>query len=247
MRWIQFCLRVSAVPFLLAGCAGGFHEAYTEQTENLLSTAPQSIRFGCNSGKRDNAQAAAPTLYEGHLYVGPLKDSRGNKGSAGSMFSWGPSWGIFTGRRDWSIALSFESDAAPETILLVDIVKILERNGFVIERAPDQKSDKFLLLNVELLDAKVQSHHAGFTEIRGRIVGNVFFRATLVDNKTQQIAWQMDFQQEETMEVAYFLKRYHEETLNKAYCHALDRFEAAIQTDPFKYAVHGRLPEKLFK
>ncbi len=247
MLWIQFCLRVSVLPFLLASCASAFHEAYTEQTENVLSTAPQSIRFGCNSGTKNNAQPAAPPLHEGHLQVGALKDSRRNKGSAGRMFSSGPPWGMFTGRRDWSIALSFESDAAPETILLEDIVHILERNGFVIERAPGQQSDEFLLLDVELLDANVQSHHTGFTETRGRITAKVFFRAALVDIKTKRIAWQMDFPQEETIEVDYFLKRYHEETLKKAYCHALDRFEAAIRTDPFNDAVHGRLQEELFK
>lgn len=116
----------------------------------------------------------------------------------------------------------------------------MERNRFVIEYELDQKTNPPVSLNVEFLNAKVQSYPAGWTEIKGKIVGFVVFRVTLIESETKNVIWRMDFPSEETMKTGYFLKRYHEETLNKAYCHALFLFEKAVRTQYFTRAAKGR-------
>lgn len=229
---------------LLTGCPG-FREAYTEQTGNLSYT-PQSVRLACNNlgdaGSGLDTQAARPPAYEGRLGIGTVKDSRLSKDRVGRMSSHGPPGGFLTGRTDWSIDLVWEPGAAPDQILLGDIVKILGRNRFVAEHQQDRKTNPPVLLAVEFLDAKVQSHPAGWTELQGRIVGVVFFRVALVESETQKVLWQMDFPSEETIKVAYYLKRDHEEALNKAYCQALDLFEKSVRTNTFKLAAQGGIP-----
>lgn len=225
---------------LLTGCTG-FQEAWTEQYGNY-SYIPQKVRLVCNNltdaVREAETQAVEPSAHESHLGIRQVKDSRPNKDRIGRMFSWGPPGGFLTGRTDWSIDLFLETEV-PEQILLKDIVKILERNYFVVEYEPDQKANPPVSLDVEFLDAKVQSYPAGWSELQGKIVGDVIFRVTLIESETQKVLWRTDFPAEETIKASYFLKRYHEEALNKAYCHALDLFEKAVRTHTFTLATQG--------
>lgn len=245
-----FALAVHALAFrtlcmslgiLLTGCTG-FQEAWTEQRDNL-SYIPQKVRLVCNNlpdaGREAETQAVEPSAHEGRLGIRQVKDSRTNKDRVGRMSSWGPPWGVLTARKDWSIDLILETGVVPEQILLKDIVKILERNRFVIEYEPDRKANPPVLLDVEFLNAKVQSYPAGWTELRGKIVGDVIFRVSLIESETQKVLWRTDFRAEETIKASYFLKRYHEEALNKAYCHALELFEKAVRTHTFTLAAQG--------
>lgn len=226
---------------LLTGCTG-FQEAWTEQSGNL-SYIPQKVRLVCNNltdaGRKAETQAVEPSTHESHLGIRQVKDSRPNKDRIGRMFSWGPPGGVLTGRTNWSIDIILETEVVPEQILLKDIVKILERNRFVVEYGPNQKANPPVSLDVEFLNAKVQSYPAGWTELQGKIVGDVIFRVTLIESETQKVLWRTDFPAEETIKVSYFLKRYHEEALNKAYCHALDLFEKAVRTHTFTLAAQG--------
>lgn len=226
---------------LFTGCTG-FQEAWTEQYGNY-SYIPQKIRLVCNNlpdaVREAETQAVKSSAHGSRLGIRQVKDSRPNKDRAGRMFSYGPPGGFLTGRIDWSIDLIWETGVTLEKILLEDTVKILERNRFVVEREPDQKAKPPVLLDIEFLDAKVQSYHAGWTELQGKIVGDVIFRVTLIESETQKVLWRTDFPAEETIKASYFLKRYHEEALNKAYCHALDLFENAVRTHTFTLAVQG--------
>lgn len=222
----------------LIGCTGA-HEAWREQNDNL-SRIPQKVRLVCNDlpvdGREVKEQAVTSSAYEIHLGIGQAKDSRPDKDRIGRMFSFGPPGGFLTGRTDWSMDLVLETKEAPEHILLKDIVTILERSRFVVEYPADQQSDLPVLLDVELLYAKVQSYPAGWTELRGQIVAEVIFRAALVEGRTKKVLWRMDFPAQEIFKASYFLKRDHEEALSKAYCRTLGLFEKAVLSHDFRRA-----------
>lgn len=241
MRPLAFLALCLILGIFLTGCPG-IHEAWREQSDNL-GRIPQKVRLVCNDLQADGGEAKNQTVttsaHEIRLGIGEARDSRTNKGRIGRMFSFGPPGGVLTGRTDWSMDLVLETKEPPEQILLKDILRLLERSSFFVEDPTDQQFNVPVLIDVELLDAKVQSYPAGWTELRGQIVADVIFRVTLVEGRTKRVLWQMDFPGQETLKVSYFKKRDHEEALSKAYCRTLGLFEKAVLSHAFTHAAQG--------
>ncbi len=231
---------------LVAGCAG-FREAFDERVLHKATGEPESISLGCGRAFESEKQAR-PQVHGGVIGLGEITDNRPYKGYIGGMFD-RPSipLPVSTGGATAVVPFPLEKrsinlrlDGRIEDIVSSDVIKALELASYAVIKGPDGKLAPPVSLNVEIQDAWVESYPAGWSESAGELKGGIAFKLTLIDNRTRQVVLTREIYGGEETRIAYSLKRYHEETLKKAYCKAIASVVEAVNADFFRDAVQGK-------
>ncbi|HLF86073.1 MAG TPA: hypothetical protein VI584_03235 [Nitrospiria bacterium] len=222
---------------LITGCSG-LKEAPREQFSGRFEDAPLTLRLICSHypdpGKEIDGQDLDTKIFEGSIGIGKVRDSRKRSDNVGYMWSNPPFWAPWL---DSKLDLKLEEGIEVDEILLDDVKKVLNLSNFITEDIPNPKGNPSVILDLEIIETKINSSPGKWTELRGTIYGAFIFKAVIVDPETGRDLWGGTFAGKYNIKVFYFLKRYHEEVLNRAYCMALDSFSKEINTDKFKNSV----------
>jgi hypothetical protein len=213
---LKQCLPAIIVIVLAVGCAGPAGDAVGRQiTIELMARkmVPESERlqiacctFSDSVTESDVGSSESLPAAEVNITIGKIEDHRPNTKSVGVMFNWSR-----------KVNLVLDEEAGLDTLLLHDLKRIMEKKGISVEEKAGLIDAPAAFIDIEILEAWVESIPAKMNEFRGTIKAIFAFRAIMSKTDTGERLERL-FKGESTLKTAYFSRRSHEEALSEAYC-----------------------------
>jgi hypothetical protein len=215
---LKQCLPAIVFSAFVGGCSGSAGDAVGRQimtelmARNMVSEW-ERVQISCgtfsDSGtESDIGLSESPPAAEVNVSIRKIEDHRPEKKSVGMMFNW-----------SGKIHLVLDEETKLDTALLGDVKRVLRKNGISVKENPGLTDGPTGFIDIEILEAWVESTPAKWTELRGTIKAIFVFRVVMIKTKTGKLLEKV-FRGESTAKTAYFSKRSHEEALGEAYCNS---------------------------